>query len=178
MVAWLAEHAVAWGALGILAVVLVLPALEAALPVVGVLVPGQTALVVGGVLSWHGHVPVVAAIVAALVGGVLGNVVGYVAGRRWRARVPAGVVPRPCSSRRLLKWQRRTERGLALIERRGGGAVFIGRFTGVLRTVVPTLCGAAGMPLRRYVLWTVLSSATWAPVFVLAGYALGPAGRL
>ncbi|WP_431780478.1 DedA family protein [Streptomyces chumphonensis] len=176
MTAWLADHVMVLGGVGILAAVLLLPALEAALPVVGVLVPGQTAVVAGGLLAWHGHVPVVAAVTAALVGGVAGNVVGYAAGRRWRARVPPGVVPRPYASRRLLIWQQRTERALVLIERRGGGAVFVGRFAGVLRTLVPTLCGVAGMPLRRYVVWSVVSSAVWAPTFVLTGYALGPAG--
>ncbi|MET9455127.1 hypothetical protein ABZY05_08555 [Streptomyces canus] len=40
----------------------------------------------------------------------------------------------------------------------------------------PTLCGATRMPLRRYLLWSVVSSAVWAPAFVLIGHVIGPAG--
>ncbi|MFF0079812.1 DedA family protein [Streptomyces canus] len=72
--------------------------------------------------------------------------------------------------------RRYTERALGLIERRGAGAVFVGRFTAVLRTLVPTLCRATRMPLRRYLLWSVVSSAMWALVFVLIGHVIGPAG--
>ncbi|MEU0423798.1 DedA family protein [Streptomyces canus] len=113
---------------GILAVVL-LPALEAALPVIGALLPGQTAVVLGGMLAWQGHVTVEAALLTAPVGAVLGNLAGYAVGRRWKGRVPA---PLQAGAGR----HRYTERALGLIERRGAGAVFVGRFTAVLRTGV------------------------------------------
>ncbi|MER5210203.1 DedA family protein [Streptomyces sp. NPDC002838] len=169
MTAWLAEQVLVYGGFGILAAVLLLPALEAALPVVGVLMPGQTAVVLGGMFAWHGHVTVEAALLTALAGAVLGNLAGYAVGRRWQGRLMA----RMAKNSRHHRW---SERALGLIERRGGGAVFVGRFTAVLRTLVPTLCGATGMPLRRYLLWSVLSSAVWAPAFVLIGYVMGPAG--
>lgn len=169
MTGWLAEHMGAYGSSGILGAVLLLPAMEAALPVVGVLLPGQTAVVLGGALAWSGVITVEAALLAAVLGAVLGNLVGYAIGHRWRARVLA---PLRSPARR----RGHAERALGLIERRGGCAVFVGRFTAVLRTLVPTLCGATGMPLRRYLLWSVVSSAVWAPAFVLIGYVMGPAG--
>ncbi|MGW3661231.1 DedA family protein [Streptomyces sp. NPDC005151] len=169
MVAWLAEQVLVHGSLGILAAVLLLPALEAALPLIGTLIPSQTAVVLGGMLAWHGHVTVEAALLTALVGAVLGNLAGYAVGRRWRGRLMPGMTARS-------RHRRYTERALGLIERRGGGAVFVGRFTAVLRTLVPTLCGATGMPLRRYLLWSVASSAIWAPAFILIGYVMGPVG--
>ncbi|MGW7368135.1 DedA family protein [Streptomyces sp. NPDC054841] len=171
MMAWLSDHALLFGSGGVLAVVLLLPALEAALPVIGALMPGQTAVVMGGMLAYHGHVPVSATLLCALAGAVLGNLAGYGIGRRCRNR-PAGQL-----LARLLR-PRHTERALALIEKRGGRAVVVGRFTAVLRTLVPTLCGMSGMPVSIYVLWTVLSSAVWAPVFVLIGYVAGPMGSL
>ncbi|MGV9451890.1 DedA family protein [Streptomyces sp. NPDC003635] len=163
------ERVLAYGSLGILVTVLVLPALEAALPVIGALLPGQTAVVLGGVFAWHGHISVEAALLTAMAGALLGNAVGYAVGRRWRRRLLERL---PGSGRR----RRYTDRALGLIERRGGGAVFVGRFTAVLRTLVPTLCGAVRMPLPRYLAWSLVSSAVWAPSFVLIGYVLGPAG--
>ncbi|KQW16331.1 VTT domain-containing protein [Streptomyces sp. Root369] len=79
------------------------------------------------------------AVEAALVGAVLGNLAGYAVGRRWKGRVPA---PLQAGAGR----RRYTERALGLIERRGAGAVFVGRFTAVLLTLVPTLCGRPGCP--------------------------------
>ena len=105
----------------------------------------------------------------ALTGAVLGNLAGYAVGWRWKSRVRAPLQAR--AGRR-----RYTERALGPIERRGAGAVFVGRFTAVLRTLVPTLRGALRMPLRRYLLWSVVNSAVWAPAFVLIGYVIGPAG--
>ncbi|MFK4099493.1 DedA family protein [Streptomyces sp. NPDC019531] len=137
MTAWPAEQMAAHGGVGILAVVL-LPALEAALPVIGALLPGRTAVVSGGMLAWQGHVTVEAALLTALTGAVLGNLAGYAIGRRWKKRVLAPL-------RALAGRRRYTERALRLIERRGTGAVFVGRFTTVLRTLVPTLCGATRM---------------------------------
>ncbi|MGW2964270.1 DedA family protein [Streptomyces sp. NPDC001220] len=169
MTGWLAEHMMAHGSFGILAAVLLLPALEAALPMVGALLPGQTAVVLGGALACRGHVTVEAALLTAVAGAVLGNVAGYAVGRRWQARALAPLRDR---NRR----RRYTERALGLIERHGGCAVFVARFTAVLRTLVPTLCGATRMPVRRYLLWSVVSSAVWAPAFVLIGYLLGGAG--
>lgn len=157
-----------WGSAGILLAVLLLPALEAAVPVVGALLPGQTAVMAGGVLASHGHVSVLAALLAALGGALLGNLAGYAVGRHRHRLVLA-------SLRRGGRFGGHMERALALIERRGGWAVFAGRFTAVLRTLVPTLCGALRMPLRPYLLWTLVSSALWAPAFVLIGYVAGPA---
>ncbi|MFF4729442.1 DedA family protein [Streptomyces mirabilis] len=169
MLAWLAERVLAYGSVGVLTAVLLLPALEAALPVIGAVLPGQSAVVLGGMLAWHGSITVEAALLTATAGAVLGNAAGYAIGRRWHRplleRIPAGA-PR----------RRYIEYALRLIERRGAGAVFVGRFVAVLRTLVPTLCGATRMPLRRYLLWTLAGSAVWAPSCVLIGYVLGPAG--
>lgn len=106
--AWPAERVLAYGRFGILATVLLLPALEAPLPLVGALLPGQTAVAMGGLLAWHGRVPVVAALVTAVVGAVLGNVAGYAVGRRFSARLLARV---PADGRR----RRSTDRALGLI---------------------------------------------------------------
>ena len=168
MLEWLAGNAASIGVWGALAMVLLVPALEAALPLVGVVVPGQTAVVVGGILAYHQRVPLAAILVAALIGAVAGNVAGYLAGRRWQhgllQRVP----------RRWRKPQQ-TDRALKLIARHGGKAILVARFTAVLRTLVPTLCGISGTPLRGYLAWSTLAGALWAPICVALGFAAAPA---
>jgi len=167
MTAWLGEHTMTFGIWGMLAMVLFVPALEAALPLIGVILPGQTAVVVGGVFAYHNQVPLPAILAAALLGGIAGNIAGYYAGQRWNSRLMA------CVPRRLLK-PRHTDRAMKLVQRNSAKAVFVGRFTAVLRTLVPTMCGISGMPIRRFMLWSTLSSAIWAPTFVAVGFAAAP----
>ncbi|MEU3527837.1 VTT domain-containing protein [Streptomyces sp. NPDC038707] len=169
MTAWLAEHVVAYGASGILAAVLLLPAPEAALPVAGTLMPGQPAVVLGGMLARRAHLTVEAALLAAFAGAVPGTVIGYAVGRRRHERILAPL-------REHRRHGAYTARAPGLIRRHGGLAVFVGRFTAVPRTLVPTLCGATRMPLRRCVLWSVVSGAVRGPAFVLLGCLIGPAG--
>jgi membrane-associated phospholipid phosphatase len=51
--------------------------------------------------------------------------------------------------------------------------VFLGRFVGVLRALVPALAGMARMPYRTFLPWNVAGGVIWAPGFVLAGYLAG-----
>ncbi|MEV4702024.1 DedA family protein [Actinoplanes sp. NPDC049316] len=162
MTAWLADNVTTLGLWGTLLVVLMLPALEAAVPFIGVLVPGQSAVVVGGMLASHRVVPLAATIVAALLGAVLGNLIGYWAGKRWKT---AALESGPGAGMR----RRHTARALALVQGRGSAAVLVGRFLPGLRTLVPTLCGMVRTPWRTYLTWSVAGSVVWAVAWTLIG---------
>jgi len=58
-----------------------LPALEAS-TFLGLLVPGETAVIIGGVAAHSGALPLWAVMVAAAVGAVVGDQIGFVVGRR------------------------------------------------------------------------------------------------
>ncbi len=51
--------------------------------------------------------------------------------------------------------------------------MFVGRFVGVLRVMVPTLAGLSRMPYRTFLPWNVAGAVVWGPGFVLLGYAAG-----
>jgi membrane-associated protein len=153
----------------VLVAVFALPALEAS-TLLGLVVPGELALVLGGVLAHQGRVPLWAAAVAGAAGAVVGDSLGYAVGRtvgeRLLARMP----------RRLVE-PRQVERATALLRRLGGRAVFLGRFTAALRALVPGLAGIAGMPYRTFLVWNLAGGVLWATGFVLLGFAAGPAWR-
>jgi membrane-associated protein len=153
----------------VLVVVFALPALEAS-TLLGIVVPGELALVLGGVLAHQGRVPLVAAVVAGAAGAVVGDTVGYAVGRTVGERL---LVHLP---RRLVE-PRQVERATALVRRLGGRAVFVGRFTAALRALVPGLAGVAGMPYRTFAAYNVAGGVLWATGFVLLGFAAGPAWR-
>jgi membrane-associated protein len=153
----------------VLVVAFALPALEAS-TLLGIVVPGELALVLGGVLAHQGRVPLAAVVVAGAAGAVVGDTVGYVVGRR----VGEGLLAH--LPRRLVE-PGQVERARALVRRLGGRAVFVGRFIAVLRALVPGLAGVAGVPYRTFAAWNLAGGVLWATGFVLLGFAAGPAWR-
>lgn len=132
--------------------------------VVGFFIPGEIAVVVGGVLAGQHHVELVsmlvvanaAAVAAFLVGYALGTLVGpWLLSHRWW-REHAGVV-----------------RALGLMQRFGGLAVFLGRFVAVVRAVVPALTGVSEVRLRTFVIFDVAGGVVWATLYTMIGFALG-----
>src|SRR5262249_54556695 len=99
----------------------------------------------------------------------------HAVGRRWGHRILRG------AGRRVPLIRHRIDEHLgsarALIRRRGGAAVFIGRFTAALRVLVPGLAGMAEMPYREFALYNVLGGIAWATCFVLLGYFAGEAWK-
>ncbi|WP_276944566.1 DedA family protein [Ferrimicrobium acidiphilum] len=151
----------------LLALVLVfaLPALEASI-FLGFIFPGETAVVLGGVLAAEGRFPVwlVGGIAAA--GAIIGDSVGYWVGSRYGPWL-IGKIPR-----RLLKPES-LDKAIDLLRRRGGLGVFVGRFTTVLRVLIPGAAGIAGMRYRRFLFFNALGGICWAGFYTTLGYVAG-----
>jgi membrane protein DedA with SNARE-associated domain len=95
---------------------------------------------------------------------VLGDLASYMLGRR---------LGRPFLVRRgsaLGVTQARLRTLDGFLERHGGKAILIGRFVGVVRAVAPFLAGAARLPLRRLLPWSLLGTAVWTSTLTLTGY--------
>jgi membrane-associated protein len=149
----------------VLLVVFALPALETS-TLLGILVPGELAVLTGGVLADRGHVGLAAVTVAAVAGAVAGDNVGYLLGRRLdpvlRARASEQV-------------RQRLDRGRAAVRRWGGAAILFGRWTAVLRAVIPSAAGLSGFPYRRFLLLNVIGGTTWAVAVTALGFLAGAA---
>jgi len=149
--------------------VFVLPFVECSL-FVGFVFPGETALLLAGVLA-SGALPgarldVVAVCALATAGALLGDSVGYALGRRYGAALQRSRLGRVVGPQRWAVAE-------AFLLRRGGPAVFLGRFTALLRALVPSAAGMAHLPFRTFVLWNAVGGLIWANGAVLAGYAAG-----
>jgi membrane protein DedA with SNARE-associated domain len=153
----------------VLAVVFLAPALEAS-AFLGVVVPGEIAVLLGGVLAFEHRAPLPAVLAFAVTGAIIGDSVGYLVGRRWGRRLLDGSVGRLVPHQHL----DRAERYLA---ERGGPAVFFGRFTAALRALIPGLAGMAGLHYRTFALYNAVGGAIWASGFVLLGYVAGTGWR-
>ena len=132
---------------------------------VGFVVPGETLAIIGGVTASLGHTNLAAMLAVVAVAAVVGDSIGYEVGRVWGTRV--------LDNRRLDSRREQVERTRGLLRRRGGVAVFLGRWSAFLRAVVPALSGAVRMPYRTFLPWNVAGGVTWTAAVVVGGYLAG-----
>ncbi len=148
-----------------LILVFMLPALEASV-FLGFIFPGETAVVVGGVLASFGRFPLWLTVVAASLGAVGGDTAGYFIGKKFGPwlldKLPA----------RLVKPET-VDKAVSFIARRGGLGVVVGRFTTALRVVVPGAAGIAEMRYQKFLLFNALGGIAWASLYSVLGYEAG-----
>ncbi|MGY6019702.1 DedA family protein [Streptomyces spinosirectus] len=133
----------------------------------GFVLPGETAVIVGGVLARRGTVDLVWLTVAVVLAAIAGDSVGYEIGRH--------LGPPLLRTRPLRRRAERVDKARDLLRRRGPAAVFVGRFLALLRSLVPALAGASSMAYRRFLLYNALGGLIWGVGNIAVGYAAGAA---
>lgn len=151
----------------ILLAAFLLPALEPS-ALVGLVIPGETAVFVAGLTAHGGRLPLWSVILGAVCGAVLGDQIGFAIGRKLGPRLLDRLPPR-------LRTDPRLDRAISFIQRRGGVAVLLGRWTALLRALLPGLAGASGMRPRTFLIFNALGGATWAAVVAVLGFSAGAA---
>ena len=121
----------------------------------GFVVPGELATILGGALVRFGNADYLPMAIAASVGAAGGDSVGY-----WMG-----------------KWLERKHFGKArkYLREKGARAVIVGRFTAAFRVVIPGVCGISHMPYGRFVAANVVAGVLWGTAFVALGYVAGAA---
>ena len=142
---------------------------EAAL-LVGMVLPGESALLVAGVFCNHryGQLNLWVMCVVAAVCAVAGDSVGYEFGKKFGPALRRS---------RLGNWvgEHRWAAVDGFVHRHGGKAVLLGRLTAVLRALMPSMAGMSGMRYRTFLTWNALGGVVWAPGCVLLGYGFASA---
>jgi len=132
---------------------------------VGFVIPGETAALIGGVVASHGRVQLWLVVVLVVAAAIVGDSVGYEIGRR--------IGPRILRLRILDKRRRRLDDAQAFLRRRGGTAVFLGRFVAFFRAVMPALAGISRMHYRRFLAFNASGGLVWGVGFVVLGFVAG-----
>jgi membrane-associated protein len=131
---------------------------------VGLIAPGETAIVLGGVVAAQGGVDLPVILLVAWLAAALGDLASFLLGQRLGRRFLVTRGPR------LGVTADRLERVEGFFDRHGAKAILIGRFIGIVRAVAPFLAGSSGMRLRAFLPWSLLGTAAWATTFTLVGY--------
>ena len=132
---------------------------------VGFVLPGETLAILGGATASLGHTHVSAVVAVVVLAAVVGDSVGYEVGRI------AG--PRLLTLPLLRRHASRLQEAQEVVRRRGGPAIFLGRWTAFFRAVTPALAGMSGMPYRTFLPWNAVGGLAWGAAAVTAGYLAG-----
>jgi undecaprenyl-diphosphatase len=131
---------------------------------VGLLAPGEVAVIAGGVVAGQGVielVPLIALVWACcLAGDNLSFWLGRRLGRGWIER----------HGERVMITEDRLRRVERYFDRRGGLTVLVGRYIGFVRPLAPFVAGFSHMPPRRFVAFDVVGTGLWAATFSVLGY--------
>src|ERR1700722_2156948 len=134
---------------------------------IGFVLPGEIAVVLGGVLASRGHLSLPLLILIVIVAAITGPVVGYEIGRRMGDRLFA--------AKGLARVQGGVSKARQVLRDRGGAAVLAGRFIAVVRALMPAAAGAAGVRYRTFTIYNVLGAVIWGAGYSVLGYLAGSA---
>jgi undecaprenyl-diphosphatase len=131
---------------------------------VGLLAPGETTILVGGVVAGQGEIDIVALVALVWACSVAGDLTSFYLGRRLgRGFLEAHGAKVSVTPERLEKVE-------VFFAKHGGKAILLGRFVGLVRAIAPFLAGSSGMSLRRFLPYDVIGAGLWGSTFCLLGY--------
>jgi membrane-associated protein len=133
----------------------------------GFIFPGETAVLLGGVIAGRHHVSLEVLIAVVVICAIAGDSTGYWVGQRYGSRV--------LRTRLFAKRKGVVDYTKRFLNRRGAWAVFIARFTAFLRAMVPGLAGMSDMHYRTFFPANALGGVVWGTGYCLLGYAVGGA---
>jgi undecaprenyl-diphosphatase len=138
----------------------------------GVLVPGETVVVLAGFLASQGYLELRYCIIVIALGAILGDSTGYALGK---------AIGREYFFRheRLFLFKRgHLQKVEGYFARHGGKTVFWARFVHLLRALTPFTAGMSAMPYGKFALFNVAGGIIWTVCFTSLGYFFGQSWRL
>ena len=132
-------------------------------------VPGEFTLIFAGIAAGlsSGGVNVWVMMAVGISAAIIGDAVGFLIGARYGERVKASALGQKLGAENWAKAE-------ALIRRRKGLIVLIGRWLGFLRAIMPATAGMAGMNYKKEFLpYDIVGAVSWAGLCVYGGYKLG-----
>ena len=134
----------------------------------GMIIPGETALLVAGYFCHEKVLSLPIMIVVAVGCAIAGDSVGYLFGSRYGPSLRRSRLGHRIGANRF-------ERVDRFLERHGGKAVFFGRLTALLRALIPSMAGMSSMHYRTFVAWNIAGGVVWGTGCVLLGYVFASA---
>ncbi|HUX30680.1 MAG TPA: VTT domain-containing protein [Thiobacillus sp.] len=159
LIAWIARHP-EWAYATVF-----LAAFTESLAVVGLFVPGALIMFGAGAVVAVGPLDLWATLACAAAGAIAGDASSYWLGRHYRAELR--------NRWPFSRYPKLLEKGTVFFHRHSGMSIFLGRFVGPIRPVIPAVAGMLGMTPARFYAANILSALGWAPTYILPGVVFG-----
>jgi membrane protein DedA with SNARE-associated domain/membrane-associated phospholipid phosphatase len=131
---------------------------------VGLVVPGETVMLLGGAIAGQGAIDIYLLIAVAWFSAWAGDTTSFFIGRRLGREFVIRHGPR------FGIGHERFEQVEDHFSRHGGKTIFIGRFISLVRAFAPFIAGSSGMRYRAFVPYSILGCGLWASAHILVGY--------
>lgn len=130
---------------------------------VGFILPGETSLLIGGVLA-HGKVwSLWIFLVASISMAIAGDSVGFEVGKHFGPRIQSNRFGRFVGEKRWNLAQ-------YVFDKYDGWAIFFGRAQALLRALVPALAGINRVPYKTFLKWNAAGGVVFCSIVVILGY--------
>jgi undecaprenyl-diphosphatase len=131
---------------------------------VGLVAPGETTVIVGGVIAGQGEIELIPLIGLVWACCVLGDTTSFFIGRR----LGRGFLERHGPKFKID--EKRLRQVESYFQRHGGKTILIGRFIGLVRALAPFVAGSSGLSYRRFIPFSVIGCGVWATLFTVLGF--------
>lgn len=145
-------------------VVIFIIALLESTPFIGTLVPGATLIGFAGFLASQGYFSFSLLVLFCSIGALTGDLLGFFLGKNGSHYFK--------NENKFLKLEH-LNKGEAFFNKHGKKSIFIARFIGPIRAIVPFIAGLSKMKFREFMSWNALSAICWAYVYLGVGYFFG-----
>ncbi|HEX7404363.1 MAG TPA: DedA family protein [Candidatus Nanopelagicaceae bacterium] len=130
---------------------------------VGFVLPGETSLLIGGVLAHQRVWALWLFLASAIIAAIAGDSVGYEVGKHFGPRIEVSRLGRLVGAKRWKLAQR-------IFDKYHAGAIFFGRGQALLRALVPALAGMNKVPYRTFLKWNAAGGIVFCSIVIILGY--------
>lgn len=130
----------------------------------GEIVPGTVLVVLAGFLSAQGFLDMGYLVWFATIGAILGDWLSFYLGAKGTNFFR--------SENKLLK-AAHLQLGERFFYQHGSKSVFLGRFIGPLRPIIPFVAGLSKMDKKKFLFWNIISAFLWSTSYLALGFFFG-----
>jgi len=131
---------------------------------VGLIAPGETVVIAGGVIAGQGEIDLIPLIGLVWICAILGDTTSFYIGRR----LGRGFLTK--HGPRFKITPQRLDQVEGYFERHGGKTILVGRFIGLVRALAPFVAGTSGLPYSRFIPFSIVGTGLWSTTFCVLGY--------
>lgn len=149
-----------------------LSALLEASPFFGILIPGQTIVMIGGFYAKLDVLNIYYVIALSSLGAIFGDLIGYILGRAYGYSFIRDY------GKYFFFKKEYFDRTKELMNEHTGKTIIIGRFNSITRAFAPFVAGSSKVPYRKFIFYNIVGGISWGVFFSLVGYIFGKAYKV